>query len=42
VLRDYLETLDWEKKPPPPPLPPEIIEKTAETYQYIKEVLLGE
>ena len=41
VLRDYLETLAWEKKPPPPPLPPEIIARTAETYQYIKEVLLG-
>ena len=42
VLRDYLETLDWDKKPPPPPLPAEILNKTAETYQYIKEVLLGE
>jgi len=42
VLRDYLETLDWDKKPPPPPLPAEILDKTAETYQYIKEVLLGE
>ena len=41
VLRDYLETLDWDKKPPPPTLPPEILEKTAETYQYIKEVLLA-
>ena len=39
-LRDWLETLDWDKKPPPPTLPPEIIEQTAERYQYIKNVLL--
>lgn len=42
VLRDWLETLDWDKKPPPPVLPPEIIEKTAERYGYIKKVLLDE
>lgn len=31
-LRDYLETLDWDKKAPPPPLPEEIIRKTSEKY----------
>jgi phosphoribosylaminoimidazole-succinocarboxamide synthase len=41
-LRDWLETLDWDKKPPPPTLPPEIIEQTAERYQYIKKVLLAD
>jgi len=41
VLRDWLETLDWNKKPPPPELPPEIIDRTAERYQYIKKLLLG-
>jgi len=40
-LRDYLETLDWDKKPPPPSLPDEIVEQTAERYRYIKKVLLG-
>jgi phosphoribosylaminoimidazole-succinocarboxamide synthase len=32
-LRDYLETLDWDKSPPAPCLPPEIIKKTLEKYQ---------
>jgi phosphoribosylaminoimidazole-succinocarboxamide synthase len=31
-LRDYLETLDWNKTAPPPPLPEEIIGKTGEKY----------
>jgi phosphoribosylaminoimidazole-succinocarboxamide synthase len=33
VVRDYLETLHWDKKPPAPSLPPEVIEKTADKYQ---------
>jgi phosphoribosylaminoimidazole-succinocarboxamide synthase len=32
-VRDYLQTLDWNKTPPVPRLPPEVIEKTAEKYQ---------
>ena len=32
-VRDYLETLDWDKKPPAPKLPQEIIDKTAAKYQ---------
>ena len=32
-LRDYLETLDWNKQAPAPALPPEILAKTAERYQ---------
>jgi len=31
-VRDYLETLDWNKQAPPPPLPPEIVQKTSEKY----------
>jgi phosphoribosylaminoimidazole-succinocarboxamide synthase len=32
-VRDYLETLDWDKTAPGPELPSEIIHKTAEKYQ---------
>lgn len=32
-LREWLETLDWDKTPPPPALPPEVIEKTAAKYR---------
>src|SRR3954463_15440445 len=32
-VRDYLETLDWDKTPPAPSLPPEIIEKTSAKYR---------
>ena len=31
-VRDYLETLDWNKTPPAPRLPKEIIEKTSAKY----------
>ena len=31
-VRDYLETLDWDKTPPAPELPDEIIEKTSLKY----------
>jgi phosphoribosylaminoimidazole-succinocarboxamide synthase len=32
-VRDYLETLDWDKTPPPPPLPARVIERTAAKYR---------
>jgi phosphoribosylaminoimidazole-succinocarboxamide synthase len=32
-VRDYLETLDWNKQAPGPKLPPEILEKTAAKYR---------
>ncbi len=31
-VRDYLETLDWAKRPPGPKLPPDIIARTSEKY----------
>jgi phosphoribosylaminoimidazole-succinocarboxamide synthase len=32
-VRDYLETLEWDKRPPGPELPQEIIDKTAAKYR---------
>ena len=32
-VRDYLETINWNKKPPAPPLPEEVVRKTLEKYQ---------
>ncbi len=32
-LRDYLDTLDWDKTPPPPTLPQDVLQKTAEKYR---------
>ena len=40
-VRDYLETLDWDKTPPAPPIPPEIIEQTRQKYQQVRDILLG-
>ena len=32
-VRDYLETLGWDKRPPAPTLPQEVVRKTSEKYQ---------
>jgi phosphoribosylaminoimidazole-succinocarboxamide synthase len=40
-VRDYLETLDWDKKAPGPRLPTEIIEKTLAKYQLALDQLQG-
>ena len=40
-VRDYLETLDWDKTPPGPILPPEIIRRTAEKYHEAEARLTG-
>ncbi len=40
-VRDYLETLDWNKTAPGPHLPQEIIEKTAAKYREACKVLTG-
>jgi phosphoribosylaminoimidazole-succinocarboxamide synthase len=39
-VRDYLETLDWNKTAPGPKLPDLIVTKTAEKYEYAKQLLL--
>ncbi|PKM37431.1 MAG: phosphoribosylaminoimidazolesuccinocarboxamide synthase [Gammaproteobacteria bacterium HGW-Gammaproteobacteria-10] len=40
-VRDYLETLDWNKKPPAPSLPEEVIRKTTEKYLEAEAKLIG-
>jgi phosphoribosylaminoimidazole-succinocarboxamide synthase len=40
-VRDYLETLDWDKKAPGPKLPADVIEKTAAKYRQALELLTG-
>ena len=40
-VRDYLETVDWNKTPPAPSLPAEIIEKTSQKYREALERLIG-
>lgn len=40
-LRDYLETLDWNKTAPAPPLPAEIVKKTGEKYMEALVKLTG-
>jgi phosphoribosylaminoimidazole-succinocarboxamide synthase len=38
-VRDYLETLNWNKRPPAPKLPLEVIERTSEKYREALERL---
>lgn len=40
-VRDYLETLDWDKQPPAPPLPENIISATTERYLKAYNLLTG-
>jgi phosphoribosylaminoimidazole-succinocarboxamide synthase len=38
-VRDYLETLDWDKTPPGPNLPEDVINNTAAKYKEAQEIL---
>jgi phosphoribosylaminoimidazole-succinocarboxamide synthase len=40
-VRDYLESIRWNKQPPAPPLPGEVAEKTSEKYRQAYRVLTG-
>jgi phosphoribosylaminoimidazole-succinocarboxamide synthase len=40
-VRDYLESLDWNKQPPAPHLPAEVIARTAEKYREAEQRLTG-
>ncbi len=39
IIRDYLETLDWNKAPPAPRLPDNIMAKAAEKYHQVYSIL---
>lgn len=41
IVRDYLETLDWDKTAPGPRLPDDIIKRTAQRYREIADRILG-
>lgn len=41
-IRDYLETLDWDKKAPGPKIPQDIINATAEKYHEAYQLITGE
>jgi phosphoribosylaminoimidazole-succinocarboxamide synthase len=40
-VRDYLESLSWNKQPPPPTLPPQVVERTSEKYREAFRLLTG-
>jgi len=40
-VRDYLETLQWDKKPPAPAIPPEVAKATTERYVEAYRLLSG-
>jgi phosphoribosylaminoimidazole-succinocarboxamide synthase len=40
-VRDYLETLDWDKRPPAPELPPAVVSATSQKYREAYRLLVG-
>ncbi len=41
ILRDHLETLDWNKSYPAPELDPEVLARVGERYLEIKDLICG-
>jgi phosphoribosylaminoimidazole-succinocarboxamide synthase len=41
IVRDYLESIKWNKKPPYPTLPDSIINKTVAKYSEVERVLIN-
>jgi phosphoribosylaminoimidazole-succinocarboxamide synthase len=41
IVRDWLETINWNKTPPPPDLPGEVIERTSQKYREVFSKLTG-
>ena len=42
ILRNHLETLDWDHAPPPPKLPAEILARTSQRYREVLDILFPE
>jgi phosphoribosylaminoimidazole-succinocarboxamide synthase len=40
-VRDYLESIGWNKQPPAPALPPDVVRKTSEKYVEAYRLLTG-
>ncbi len=40
-VRDYLESIQWNKQPPAPPLPEEVAARTSEKYRQAYQILTG-
>jgi len=40
-VRDYLESIHWNKQPPAPALPDDVARKTAEKYKSAYSVITG-
>ena len=40
-VRDYLESIRWNKQPPAPALPDDVAEKTSEKYRQAYQILTG-
>ena len=41
ILRDHLETLDWDKRPPAPELDPAVLQRLSERYLEVCEKITG-
>ena len=41
IVRDWLETQPWNKKPPAPKLPADILKKTSDKYREVLQLLAG-
>lgn len=42
IVRDYLETLTWDKTPPAPALPQSVVDKVTAKYQEVQKKLLSD
>ena len=41
VIRDYLDSIRWDRNPPPPPLPEEVVEKASRRYEEALTMIAG-